>query len=112
MVGERSIEREFYSFLYEISASKLNHPLLGLAAHIIYFLQLILAYFAVAKPEHIVPATLFTSPLLAIAVVSLVGAGLVQMAVAFVYHVQAQLLLQLKVLRYILFPLTLMLLVR
>lgn len=112
MVGERSLEREFFSFLYEVSASKLNHPFLGLAALAVYLLQLLLAYLAVADPQHAVPATVLASLPLALALAALLGAVLLQLAVALLYRVQAQLLLQLILLRYILFPLALMLLAR
>lgn len=51
MVGERSIEREFFSVLYQISAAKFTHPFLGNIALGAYMIELLLVYLSLADPQ-------------------------------------------------------------
>jgi hypothetical protein len=51
MVGERSIEREFFSVLYQISAAKSTHPMLSNIVLAVYMLLLLLVYLSLADPQ-------------------------------------------------------------
>lgn len=73
-------------------------------------MQLLLCYLYITDPQGTLPATLLSSVGLALVVAALSVIVLIELVVVFAYSLQFQLLLQLKVYRYILFPMALILL--